>query len=709
MGTVTLPMILAGPIVRAASERQVTIWLATSKPVCASVSISAESHTLSSRPPTSRHPRAPQALSSGSGETCQVAANLHVLVLDISANRTSTFPADTTIYYDIRLQLTNGAPAPLASWFSSDDSAPWLYGDATLPSFVIQRSAPLSILHGSCRKLHGDGDDVTREMDAMLGKQIKSANRPTHMLLTGDQIYGDDVSPKLLPAIQAIARALVGDANPEQVPPFGDVASMSTAARRSAIRACGYPRLEEAQYSHLLTFGEYAALYLLTWSPTLWPSAATFAGNTSEFQNWLRDGAAARRLMANLVTHTLCDDHEVTDDWNISLRWRRDVRANDTGRRIVANGMFANWVFQVAPTLSASERAKGFKVVRAVVSEGNDAREYEQYIWDSGPYTYQTETSPPILMLDTRTTRQFPGLDSAPILLTDDGFSDLSKRFDSTSDAFIVSPAPVLDFRAIEISKDFGASILSNTHVLLEILRRVARLPIASAKALVAMLFAPEMPAPQGAYKFDSERWSSSAPGTIKLLDALVSAGLNSATFISGDVHYGYAIAATVVASNGRQLHIRQLTSSAIRNMPETTQQLMIKWLTEPQYLTSTINFWRTPPQIQLVDELNAMKGLTPQQADCCAELIDGVGQLALDGFISNELATLLGIIDPPAYKLYARAAFDSATGTPTVIVNNFGVVQLDARSIRSNYLGYRSELHNLDVSNAPVQRRSKS
>ena len=40
------------------------------------------------------------------------------------------------------------------------------------------------------------------------------------------------------------------------------------------------------------------------------------------------------------------DDHDVTDDWNLSLKWRQDVKSFKLGRRIVANGLMAFWLCQ---------------------------------------------------------------------------------------------------------------------------------------------------------------------------------------------------------------------------------------------------------------------------------------------------------------------------------------------------------------------------
>jgi hypothetical protein len=53
-----------------------------------------------------------------------------------------------------------------------------------------------------------------------------------------------------------------------------------------------------------------------------------------------------RRALANIATYMLFDDHEVTDDWNISANWVRDMRANALGRAAVRNMLVGYALFQ---------------------------------------------------------------------------------------------------------------------------------------------------------------------------------------------------------------------------------------------------------------------------------------------------------------------------------------------------------------------------
>lgn len=40
------------------------------------------------------------------------------------------------------------------------------------------------------------------------------------------------------------------------------------------------------------------------------------------------------------------DDHDITDDWNISANWKKNVYNAPLGRHVIANGLTAYWAFQ---------------------------------------------------------------------------------------------------------------------------------------------------------------------------------------------------------------------------------------------------------------------------------------------------------------------------------------------------------------------------
>src|SRR5919204_236762 len=55
---------------------------------------------------------------------------------------------------------------------------------------------------------------------------------------------------------------------------------------------------------------------------------------------------AVRRVLANVPTYMIFDDHDVTDDWNLTREWHNQVWRSPGGRRVVANALAAYWAFQ---------------------------------------------------------------------------------------------------------------------------------------------------------------------------------------------------------------------------------------------------------------------------------------------------------------------------------------------------------------------------
>jgi hypothetical protein len=53
-----------------------------------------------------------------------------------------------------------------------------------------------------------------------------------------------------------------------------------------------------------------------------------------------------RRILANIPTYMVFDDHEVTDDWNISYKWQKLSRRNSLGRGVIRNALAAFTLFQ---------------------------------------------------------------------------------------------------------------------------------------------------------------------------------------------------------------------------------------------------------------------------------------------------------------------------------------------------------------------------
>src|SRR4029077_13141410 len=119
--------------------------------------------------------------------------------------------------------------------------------------------------------------------------------------------------------------------------------------------------------SHLMSFGEYLAMYLFVWSDVLWPKPADFptvadliaagvpeAELSKDFellqsideqrQNVMAFGTTlkkVRRALANIPTYMILDDHEITDDYNMSRAFCDGVYGDPLGMRIMRNALTA--------------------------------------------------------------------------------------------------------------------------------------------------------------------------------------------------------------------------------------------------------------------------------------------------------------------------------------------------------------------------------
>src|SRR5262249_16582748 len=144
---------------------------------------------------------------------------LHVAVVTASIGA----PPDTLCSYDVVLDIQ--APNPTRPSFSgqwnlgglklldlgdpSDDYQGGLgFAEGRLPSFVTPpaESESLRLLHGSCFSLKGSGHSIMPEIDDIISDALPGAPppdpadqklRPHLLMLTGDQIYSDDLATAL--------------------------------------------------------------------------------------------------------------------------------------------------------------------------------------------------------------------------------------------------------------------------------------------------------------------------------------------------------------------------------------------------------------------------------------------------------------------------------------------------------------------------------
>lgn len=196
----------------------------------------------------------------------------------------AALPGDCLIEYDLLLH-EGEQQRGIADW------APHLLHDgATRPSFVI-KSRLDRVLHGSCRKPHHAAADGLLCVDELVRRGLTDPDaRPAVLLMTGDQVYADDVAGPMLVAIHALMRrlGLYGEHLQGAVVDDSDelLAHPATYYRREqllpafksneALRERFFGGVEKPVFTtangqnHLITLAEVMAMYLLVWSPTPW-------------------------------------------------------------------------------------------------------------------------------------------------------------------------------------------------------------------------------------------------------------------------------------------------------------------------------------------------------------------------------------------------------------------------------------------------------
>ncbi len=571
-----LPLLLAGPVLRWASPQRVMVWLATSAELGVTGSIVDASDTT-------------RVLGQGIGTTARWGPRFYVTRVELTPAASSeharpAFPTGVLLAYDLELRAPEHHELTTAGLIARDEIA---YAPYSLPTFVIGEAHGahcLRIWHGSCRKTHTDGYDAMRRMDADLVSSASTIDggadhdlvRPRALLLTGDQIYADDVNTDVLRILGHLAELLLGF---REVVPQGtdeqdvvaragergllgridagrDAVAIEPGTRASVVRDAGLSADAEVAGNHLLSFGEYVGMYLLVWSPSLWRDWLREAHPTlfGTNVNCMLQALAARRVLANVPTYMMADDHEVTDDYPMSSTQQDAVHDHCVGRWVVASGLAACWLMQLdgnytgndpgAPIRSALEsylargRAGGSRPVAVERDRlaGAASRFGRAVLEQAAGFGYVTPTVPPIILLDTRTQRDLRPEPSPPGLMNATALRWLSEALarhpsPAGAPALIVSPTPVLGHPTAELGQR-AATVTADTF-----------------------------------YEEDCEAWSLDDDAWYAFLRT-VADHCTTAVFLSGDVHYGFMAHASLTRATGPTLSMLQLTSSALNNPP---------------------------------------------------------------------------------------------------------------------------------------------
>ncbi|MEQ1730339.1 MAG: hypothetical protein ABL982_18385 [Vicinamibacterales bacterium] len=467
----TLPFVLAGPVLRRVTPDSVTVWVALR---------SAADVTLVVLAPNGDRPLR------GTRPTIAIGTNLHIVAVTATLETPFAPLTEGVIYrYDMSFKLSANLTHSLAG---ATQNAKLAYAPLTLPSFCLPPKDinTLRVIHGSCRIPHGNGPDALAILHGLITQTADNAvARPHQLLLSGDQIYADDVAVSMIVMLTDAADVLLGwqEQLPVDAGHGGPLAGNQLAPfiRRPVLEAIDFTSVDLD--GHLMTFGEYLCMYLFVWSDVLWsvasiPSFADVSAsvqrntdprvfkrweefletkqkgvdaeivNLTTFRNSLTD---VRRVLANIPSYMIFDDHEVTDDWNMTRDICKVLYDDPLALQICQNALAAYAVCQhwgnvpaqfddaiggVPPPgtrllrmldgANAASYAANGSAIRRLVSVHDFAtlktRPAHGLFHEADTLTYNYTVEGPghqVIVTDTRTWRSFPrkgGGESADLL-----------------------------------------------------------------------------------------------------------------------------------------------------------------------------------------------------------------------------------------------------------------------------------------------------
>lgn len=549
-----LPPVLAGPILRRTSAEQICMQILTSQPLEYSFQLSDRGRELLSINDEEITRQRFQL-----GEYCW----LDILIL----RSTQALPLDSTLHYDLKIGLQGGLTS-IAEW-----GAELIYPDESLPSLRIP-SRLNRLAHGSCRKPHHRGGDGLVRLDQQCAANLEQ--RPDLLIMSGDQLYADDVAGPMLRASHQVAEKL-GLADE-----LLHGTSLSSAAELELDSRCYYRRSEllpnsetneevrksffeakrkpiftsDSARNHLITLREVIAAYALLWSPNCWkfvdlnqlPSLSTelelvYQRERESIEEFAAGMSRVARVMANTPCYMIFDDHDVTDDWNLSAAWEVAAYGHPFSARIIGNAMLGYLLFQALGNEPKRLGEAFFEPLSALFTDYNDQRHHDliQQMQNYPYWGYEIPVEPGIVVLDTRTQRwRSERNPQSPSGLMDwEQLVDLQQTLLNRKQVILVSAAPIFGVKLIE-----------------------------AIQRLFTWLGRPLM--------VDAENWMAH-PGSANVILNIFRHSRTPEQFVvlSGDVHYSFVYDIKLRFRNAGP-RIYQITSSGIRNaFPSTLLSIL--------------------------------------------------------------------------------------------------------------------------------------
>ncbi|UTM59261.1 alkaline phosphatase family protein [Photobacterium sp. CCB-ST2H9] len=548
-----LPLVLAGPVLRRCDAQSVTVWMVTTSRLEGQFELfhAKEENAFFQAELTAE-------------QQIQVGRSAWIVMAQFQGE----FPVDCELAYEIQTQQ-----GPVSTLIPE-----LLYPGEKRLSLMIKSRADY-IQHGSCRNPHFPGKDSLVAADSKVAA-LAVSERPALLMMSGDQIYADHVAGPTLDAISQVIDLLGLPDEHFSDAPYASLSELRHSDYQLYGRDQVLPVHEETGHwlsdsrgfswlpkrcrpvfsstdceNHLIGLSEFLAMYLLVWSPQVWRlvdhgrlAQEGFQCGTQVLaekwqQLWHRemteiDGFISglnqvQRLMAHIPTYMIFDDHDVTDDWNLTVGWEQAVYQNAFSRRIIGNSLFGYWLCQGWGNDPSRFDERFAAKARAFFSQPSDENHEAMIslLYEFEHWHYEIATQPKILVLDTRTRRwRSESKMNKPSGLMDwEALTEMQQALMHESAVIIVSPAPI-----------FGVKFI-------EALQRI-----------MTWLGKPLM--------VDAENWMAH-PGAANTLLSIFTHTKTPTNFVilSGDVHYSFAYDIKLRFRRNSP-HIYQVTASGIKN-----------------------------------------------------------------------------------------------------------------------------------------------
>lgn len=579
MDSSTLPLILAGPIVRRTTKNKIWFWIAWREEITKCQVSIVNYHTIRKKSP--HYVEKNVLVEVTDFHTVRLGHRIWMALFSITCmEKSNEFPENQILGYDIIIHYKHEDEEKSTSISSLNLAIN--YPPFPLPTIVIGNNRKL--VHGSCRRPGAQGTDAFDALDKWLSDNISStAKRPPSLILTGDQIYADDVAEQLFHSIRKLSRDIFGY---DEAIPFD--------SNRGGIEFVSTDKLPYGRFSnrgrkdltsgesnktkfttqdgegHLLSFPEYASMYLLVWNPDLckmyYVDSEVFLDighhvrgrNISQTINLMyfsESVKACRRVMANCATYMIFDDHEVTDDWNASKEWESGTKSRAISKRIIANALCAYWCFQGwgnAPKKFDKQFRKTISdhLYFLMEKEGEpnipSSTNYDKMLL-AAYWSFVAPTYPKAVCIDTRTRHAYEDETGPPTLINDDAMRYITQEieyygFEKGNIMLIVVPSPFLNNRILLGGQDLAIGFGGK--------------PV----------------------DYDYELWDNNSAQRGNFIGTLYEKFQpSSIVFFSGDVHFASVIAGRYAwhmdekeTVNGRakwSIRVIQITSSPIKNV----------------------------------------------------------------------------------------------------------------------------------------------